>query len=99
VRALAETSEKSAPELQKLATAIQTDVRDIAAALQKAAETAVNDSKIGAADVPTLDGLNAKRAASVPLRDFASARRTEPPNFQPDAFQPFRFRDQRKRSC
>ena len=57
VRALAETSEKSAQEVQKLATAIQTDVREIATALQKAAETAVNESKAGAAVVATLDGL------------------------------------------
>jgi hypothetical protein len=90
---------KKRTELQKLATAIQTDVRDIAAALQKAAETAVNESKAGAAVVPTLDGLHAKRAASVPLRDFATARRTEQPNFQPDVFQPLCFRVQRKRSC
>ena len=57
VRALAETSEKSAQDVQKLATAIQTDVRDIATALQKAAETAISDSKAGAAVVAMLDGL------------------------------------------
>ncbi len=57
VRALAETSEKSAQDVQKLATAIQTDVRDIATALQKAAETAVSESKAGAAVVAMLDGL------------------------------------------
>ena len=43
VRALAETSEKSAQDVQKLATAIQADVREVAAALQKAAETAVGE--------------------------------------------------------
>jgi hypothetical protein len=84
VRVLAGTSEKKRTKLQKLPTAIQTDVRDIASALQKAAETAVNESKASAAVVPTLDGLHAKRAAPVPLRDFASARRTGQPNFQPD---------------
>jgi methyl-accepting chemotaxis protein len=57
VRALAETSEKSAQDVQKLATAIQSDVRDIATALQKAAETAVSESKAGAAVVTMLDGL------------------------------------------
>ena len=57
VRSLAETSEKSAQDVQKLATAIQTDVRDIATALQKAAETAVSESKAGAAVVAMLDGL------------------------------------------
>jgi methyl-accepting chemotaxis protein len=57
VRALAETSEKSAQDVQKLATSIQTDVRDIATALQKAAEAAVTESKGGAAVVAMLDGL------------------------------------------
>src|SRR4029077_17016872 len=57
VRALAETSEKSAQEVQKLAGAIQTDVSDIASALQTAAETALNESKAGALAVKTLDAL------------------------------------------
>ena len=57
VRALAETSEKSAQDVQKLATAIQSEVRDIATALQQAAETAVSESKAGAAVVTMLDGL------------------------------------------
>ena len=57
VRALAETSEKSSQEVQKLATAIQADVREVAAALQQAAEAAVNESKAGAAAVEVLDGL------------------------------------------
>jgi len=59
VRALAETSEKSSQEVQKLATAIQADVREVAAALQQAAEAAVNESKAGAAAVEGLDGLRA----------------------------------------
>jgi methyl-accepting chemotaxis protein len=52
VRALAETSEKSAQEVQKLAGAIQTDVSDIASALQTAAETALKKAK--KEDVPLL---------------------------------------------
>ena len=57
MRALAETSEKSAQDVQKLATSIQTDVRDIATALRRAAEAAVTESKGGAAVVAMLDGL------------------------------------------
>ena len=57
VRALAETSEKSSQEVQKLATTIQADVREVATALQQAAEAAVNESKAGAAAVEVLDGL------------------------------------------
>jgi methyl-accepting chemotaxis protein len=57
VRALAETSEKSSQGVQKLATAIQADVREVAAALQQAAEAAVNESKAGAAAVEVLEGL------------------------------------------
>ncbi len=59
VRALAETSERSAQDVQKLATAIQDDVREIAAALQKAAETAVGESKAGGAVIEALDVLRA----------------------------------------
>ena len=43
VRALAEISGKKRTELQMFATEIQTDVRDIATALQKASETTVNE--------------------------------------------------------
>jgi methyl-accepting chemotaxis protein len=57
VRALAETSEKSAQDVQKLAGAIQADVRDVAAALQKAAEVAIGEAKAGVAAAKTLDGL------------------------------------------
>ncbi len=57
VRALAETSEKSAQEVQKLANAIQTDVREVAAALQKAAEVAIEEARTGGAVVATLAGL------------------------------------------
>ena len=45
VRALAETSEKSAQDVQKIAAAIQADVREVAAALQSAADIAVGESK------------------------------------------------------
>ena len=54
VRALAETSEKSAQEVQKLADEIQADVRVVAAALQKAAEAGVRDAKAGGAVVAGL---------------------------------------------
>jgi methyl-accepting chemotaxis protein len=57
VRALAVTSEKSAQDVQKLATAIQGDVNEIASALQKAAETAVGESKAGVAVVGALNTL------------------------------------------
>jgi methyl-accepting chemotaxis protein len=57
VRALAETSEKSAQDVQKLATAIQADVREVASALQKAAETAVSEAKAGIGVVASLDRL------------------------------------------
>jgi methyl-accepting chemotaxis protein len=59
VRALAETSDKSSQEVQKLAAAIQADVREVAAALQQAADAAINESKAGAAAVEVLDGLRA----------------------------------------
>ena len=59
VRALAETSEKSSQEVQKLATGIQADVRKVAADLQHAAEVAVNEAKAGVAAVAVLDGLRA----------------------------------------
>ncbi len=57
VRALAETSEKSSQQVQKLATTIEADVREVATALQRAAEAAANDSKAGAAVVAVLEGL------------------------------------------
>ena len=57
VRALAETSEKNSQEVQKLAAAIQADVREVAAALSQAAEAAINESKTGVTAVEVLDGL------------------------------------------
>ena len=57
VRALAETSEKSAQDVQKLAAAIQADVREVASVLQKAAETAVSEAKVGIGVVASLDRL------------------------------------------
>jgi methyl-accepting chemotaxis protein len=59
VRSLAETSEKSAQDVQRLAGAIQTAVREIAAALQKAATTAISEAKAGNTAARTLDGLRA----------------------------------------
>ena len=63
VRSLAETSEKSAQDVQRLADAIQTDVRDVAAALQKAATTAVAEAEAGGAVATMLDGLRADMQA------------------------------------
>ena len=57
VRALAETSEKSAQQVQTLADSIQTDVREVAAALQRTAEIAIGEAKAGVAVVATLEGL------------------------------------------
>lgn len=45
VRALAETSEKSAQDVKKLADEIEVDVREVTAALQRAAEVAVGEAK------------------------------------------------------
>jgi methyl-accepting chemotaxis protein len=47
VRALAESSEKSAQAIQGHADAIQKDVRQVAAAVREAAQTAVQESKNG----------------------------------------------------
>ena len=55
VRALAETSEKSAQQVQGLADAIQADVREVAAAVKTASETAITEAKAGAGVVETLD--------------------------------------------
>jgi methyl-accepting chemotaxis protein len=48
VRALAESSERSARDIQGHATAIQTDVRETAQAIRAAAETASAEAKAGA---------------------------------------------------
>jgi methyl-accepting chemotaxis protein len=55
VRALAETSEKSAHAIQGHADSIQKDVRQVAAAIKEAAETAVQESKNGVALAKSLD--------------------------------------------
>lgn len=57
VRSLAETSEKSAQEVQKLAESIQAGVREIATGLQMAADTAIKESKAGTSAVKALDTL------------------------------------------
>jgi len=57
VRALAETSEKSAGDVQTLAESIQAEVRDIVAAIGTAADTAVAEARSGAAVVAALDAL------------------------------------------
>jgi methyl-accepting chemotaxis protein len=55
VRALAETSEKSAHAIQGHADAIQKEVRQVATAIQEAANTAVEESKNGALLAKQLD--------------------------------------------
>jgi len=57
VRSLAETSEKSAQEVQALADAIQADVREVAVAVKVASDTAVTEAKAGAAVVDALDAM------------------------------------------
>lgn len=59
VRALAETSEKSALEVQGLADDIQTDVRDVVVSVQASADTAVTEAKAGSTAVETLDAIRA----------------------------------------
>ena len=58
VRTLAETSDKSAQEVQQLAESIQADVGGVVEALKKAAETAANEAKAAAA---VIEALNARR--------------------------------------
>ncbi len=57
VRSLAETSEKSAQEVQALADAIQADVREVAVAVKVASDTAITEAKAGAAVVDALDAM------------------------------------------
>ena len=82
VRALAETSEKSAQDVQKLADAIQADVREVAAALQKAAETAVERSESRPARSITTLGCAARGHADDRRRQRGDAR---PPRSKPSA--------------
>jgi len=55
VRTLAETSDRSAQEVQRLADSMQTDVRDIVEALRKASDTATVEAKAAAAVTAALD--------------------------------------------
>jgi methyl-accepting chemotaxis protein len=57
VRALAETSEKSAQDVQGLAETIQTQVRDVVQAVSSAAEAASNEAKAGGAVVGALETM------------------------------------------
>ncbi|MGH6909913.1 MAG: methyl-accepting chemotaxis protein, partial [Phenylobacterium sp.] len=59
IRALAETSEKSAQDVGGLAESIQADVRDVAARLKAGAETAAAEARSGAAVVDVLNGVRA----------------------------------------
>ncbi|HEX7813205.1 MAG TPA: methyl-accepting chemotaxis protein [Burkholderiales bacterium] len=54
VRTLAETSDKSALEVQQLADSIQADVRGVVEALRKAAEVAENEAKAAAGIIDSL---------------------------------------------
>jgi methyl-accepting chemotaxis protein len=62
IRALAETSDKSAQEVQGLAGAIQRDVAGVAEAVQGSAESAVNEARSGVAVVAALEDLRADLA-------------------------------------
>ena len=66
VRALAETSEKSALEVQSLAEGIQVQVRDVAQAVAAASDKAVTEAKAGVVVVRT---LNTMRQDMVRLSD------------------------------
>jgi methyl-accepting chemotaxis protein len=62
VRALAETSEKSAQEVKNLADSIQADVGGVASAVQTAAETTVAEAQAGVQVVTTLDAIGGDMA-------------------------------------
>ncbi|THD62570.1 methyl-accepting chemotaxis protein [Phenylobacterium sp.] len=57
VRALAETSEKSAQNVQGLAEAIQTDVRGVIETVKASADNAVTEARAGAAVVAALGAI------------------------------------------
>ena len=57
VRNLAETSEKSARDVQKLADTIQTNVQTVVTTISAAANTTLKEAKSGAAVVETLDAM------------------------------------------
>jgi methyl-accepting chemotaxis protein len=57
VRALAETSEKSAQEVQVLAEGIQVRVRDVVQAVTAASDKAIAEAKAGVTVVQTLDAM------------------------------------------
>src|SRR5580704_4757933 len=59
VRALAETSEKSAPNVQNLAETIQTEVRGIVQAVKETAESAAKEAKTGIAVIASLNAVRA----------------------------------------
>jgi methyl-accepting chemotaxis protein len=62
VRALAESSERSAQDVQGLTDAIQVDVRGVVEAVSAAAETAKAEAGAGTAVVETLAGIRADMA-------------------------------------
>ena len=57
VRALAETSEKSAQDVQSLAETIQNEVRGVVDAIGRAAETAIAEASAGAASVEAMGAM------------------------------------------
>lgn len=62
VRALAETSEKSAQEVQGLADTIQAEVVGVVTAVQSAVDTAVTEARNGGAVVATLEAARSDMA-------------------------------------
>jgi methyl-accepting chemotaxis protein len=73
VRALAETSERSAQDVQALAEAIQSRVLDITASLQTAADTAVSEAR---SSVTVVGALEATRQDMLRLAEGSDATLT-----------------------
>jgi methyl-accepting chemotaxis protein len=70
VRALAETSDLSAKEVQTLAETIQTEVRDVASAVSKASATAVTEARAG---VKVVDALESIRRNMIQIAEGSEA--------------------------
>ena len=74
VRALAETSEKSAQDVQNLAEAIQSQVRDVVDAVAAAADKAMTEAKAGVAVIAILGAMrNDMGQISESSRDILTA--------------------------
>jgi methyl-accepting chemotaxis protein len=79
VRALAETSDKNAQEVKRLADDIQNDVRGVAAAMKSAAETAVTEARQAVAVEEVLNSCreDMRRIAEGSEAMLAAAREAE----------------------